>query len=64
MMLNLLCYDSRLQTIQQRFALNYRQALSRGSTSFVRSIEPTSYWTGPPGTTSTNSLIVHFIPRD
>jgi hypothetical protein len=35
-----------------------------GQTSSVRSIEPTSRSTGLPGTTSTTSLIVHFIPRD
>ena len=57
MPLNLLGYNLRLETCKQRFTLGYRE----DTTSPVRSIEPASYSTGLPGTTSTTSLIVHFI---
>jgi hypothetical protein len=63
MLLNLLCYDSRLQTSKQRFALSYRQAHRRWRHFFgtLDRVHLVFDWlTRNP---STNSLIVHFIPR-
>ena len=65
MPLNLRCYNFLLQACKQRFAFGYRQSHTvAGESSSDRSIMPTSRSTTLPGTTSTTSLIVHFIPRD